>query len=270
MQGVVVLLHKLGLKEKHFSVNGALGSSLFFLFPFLIRLLNCRRKNLYTILWLESLRSYARYVFKTLISMMARFHVKSWVFCGRVIREKKWFILKTPQCVLVTHRLVAHGSCKVPDDKSFIVPHVPVDGQLRLPGYLQDTHTHLITGGNTHTHTHTKTLQTQQSSCMLPIYDGKLIPSPANHSLLGRLRFDASNLTVSEITSLSGFTSLHWNSKLQVNIKSSHFLCLPISSILSKLSIKALKLRSHGRRWSSLLISYCLILQIKCSSANNL
>lgn len=199
---------------------------------------------------------------------MACFHVKSWVFCGRVIREKKWFILKTPQCVLVTHRLVAHGSCKVPDDKSFIVPHVPVDGQLRLPGYLQDTHTHthLITGGNTHT----KTLQTQQSSCMLPIYDGKLIPSPANHSLLGRLRFDASNLTVSEITSLSGSTSLHWNSKLQVNIKSSHFLCLSISSILSKLSIKALKLRSHGRRWSSLLISYCLILQIKCSSANNL
>lgn len=43
---------------------------------------------------------------------------------------------------------------------------------------------------------------------MLPIYDGKLIPSPANHSLLGRLRFDASNLTVSEITSLSGFTPL--------------------------------------------------------------
>lgn len=118
---------------------------------FLIRLLNCRRKNLYTILWLESLRSYARYVFKTLISMMARFHVKSWVFCGRVIREKKWFILKTPQCVLVTHRLVAHGSCKVPDDKSFIVPHVPVDGQLRLPGYLQDTHTHTWSRVETHT-----------------------------------------------------------------------------------------------------------------------
>lgn len=130
------------------------------------------------------------------------------------------------------------------------------------------THTHAPDHG--WKHTHTITLQTQQSSCMLPIYDGKLIPSPANHSLLGRLRFDASNLTVSEITSLSGSTSLHWNSKLQVNIKSSHFLCLSISSILSKLSIKALKLRSHGRRWSSLLISYCLILQIKCSSANNL
>lgn len=36
-----------------------------------------------------------------------------------------------------THCLIAHCSCKVPDDKTFIVSEVPVHCQLRLPGNLR-------------------------------------------------------------------------------------------------------------------------------------